>query len=122
VVLSFFLIRDYASLRREQIISARELQLSNLLKNDGSLTTADVTLVGPWMTFSYINTLFKIPPDYLKTDLSITDPSYPQLSLYGYAKYQNKGIATVVDQVERSLSDYLTTSTSATSTPGTSTK
>jgi hypothetical protein len=122
VVLSFFLIRDYVSLRREQIIGARELRLSNLLKDHGPLTAADVTVIRPWMTFSYINTLFKIPPDYLKTDLSVTDPSYPQLSLYGYAKYQHADITTVVNQVERSLSDHLTAATIATNTPDSSTK
>ena len=54
------------------------------------------------MTFDYINTLFKVPPGYLKTDLSITDPSVSRLSLSGYAK--NQGTSTDDALGERELS------------------
>ena len=108
LILGFFLVRNYASLRRAQIIIAREFQLSTLLKKHGPVTANDVTVIRPWMTFDYINKLFNIPPDYLKNALSISDPSYPQLSLYGYANYKHVNATIVVNEVESSTRDYLT--------------
>jgi hypothetical protein len=107
-VLGVFLIKDYISLRRMQIINAREFQLSNLLKNHGQLTANDITVIRPWMTFDYINTLFNIPPDYLKTALVISDPSYPRLSLYGYADHQHVNVMMVLSEVESSTRAYVT--------------
>src|ERR1035437_6268606 len=40
-----------------------------------------------WMTFDYINVVFGIPPDYLKTNLNITDPGYPNIRIDRYAKH-----------------------------------
>jgi hypothetical protein len=108
LVLCFFLVRDYVTLRHAQIISARELQLSALFKAHGPLTASDVAVMRPWMTFDYINKLFNIPPDYLKNTLSIRDPSYPQLSLYGYANHQHLNITMVMSEVESSTRSYLT--------------
>ena len=108
LVLCIFFVRDYISLRRAQIVSARELQLSALFKAHGPLTASDVTVIRPWMTFDYINKLFNIPPEYLKNALSISDPSYPKLSLYGYANHQHANITIVVSDVESSTRDYLT--------------
>jgi amino acid permease len=108
LILGFFLVRNYVSLRRTQIINAREFQLSTLLKNHGPVTANDITVIRSWMTFDYINKLFNIPPDYLKNTLSISDPSYPQLSLYGYANHQHLNITIVMSDVESSTRNYLT--------------
>jgi hypothetical protein len=107
LILGFFLVRNYVSLRRAQIINAREFQLSALLKSHSPVTANDATVIRPWMTFDYINTLFNIPPDYLKNSLSISDPSYPKLSLYGYANHQRVNITMVVSDVESSTRNYL---------------
>jgi hypothetical protein len=108
LILGFFLVRNYVSLGRAQIINAREFQLSTLLKNHGPVTANDANVIRPWMTFDYINKLFNIPPDYLKNTLSISDPSYPQLSLYGYADHQHANVTMVVSEVESSAREYLT--------------
>lgn len=110
VVLAALLIQNYISLRRAQIISARELWLSAFLKNRGPLTAGDVTFIRPWMTFDYVNKLFEVPPEYLRSSLSITQPSYPQLSLDAYAHDEHTDAATVVNEVERSLQSYLNAS------------
>jgi hypothetical protein len=108
VVLAALLIWNYIALTRAQIINAREIQLSAIVRAHGPLTASDVGLIRPWMTFDYINTLYKVPPDYLETQLSITDPSYPRLSLSGYAKYDATSTAAVLGIVENSLAAYLT--------------
>lgn len=112
LVLAIFITRDYLSLHRKQLIDAQKLQLSALLNNHHPLTASDVTIVSPWMTFAYINRLFNIPPSYLETSLSISDSSYPQLSLSGYAKHERINVALLVNEVEGSLYNYFTAATS----------
>jgi hypothetical protein len=125
VLLGALFIWNYLSLMHARLINARELELSAMVQNHGPLTANDVGLVRPWMTFDYINTLFKISPDYLRTGMSITDASYPRLSLSGYAKYQGTSTAAVLGDVESSLAAYLTlhtSSTPASTTVGSATK
>ncbi len=114
VILAGFLIWNYTALERAQIINAREMRLSALVHAHGPLTANDVGLIRPWMTFDYINTLYKVPLDYLKTQLSITDPSYPRLSLSGYAEYDATSTTAVLGVVEHSLAAYLTSHASST--------
>lgn len=108
IFLGIFVVNTYRALRRAQIINARELQLSALLKNRGPLGANDIGVVRPWMTFDYINKLFNIPPEYLKTRLSISDGRYPQLSLFGYAKSVHLATAAFMSEVTSTLRDYLT--------------
>lgn len=42
--------------------------------------------IQPWMTFDYINFVFKMPPSYLKNILGITDTRYPNIRIDRYAK------------------------------------
>ena len=118
VTLAGLLVWNYLSLARAQLINARELRLSAMVRSHGPLTANDVGLIRPWMTFDYINTLFKVSPDYLKTQLSITDTSYPRLSISGYAKYEQTSSATVLDEVENSLAAYLASHAPTSSAPG----
>lgn len=106
-VLLFFLFRGIIRLKRSEIINAREVQISNFLKSRGPLTINDVGIVTPWMTFSYINTLFAVPSEYLKTTLTISDSRYPQISLSGYARSKGINTAVFVSNVQTALRDYL---------------
>lgn len=107
-ILLGFGIRDYLSLRRAQIISAREMFLANSLKKHGPLPITDTNAIRSWMTFDYVNRLFGLSPDYLKTTLSVTDPSYPKLSLSGYAKYLNENVNTLIGNVSSAIRNYST--------------
>ncbi len=44
--------------------------------------------IRPWMTFDYLNTVFKLPSDYFKNKLSITDFKYPNIRIDHYALSQ----------------------------------
>jgi hypothetical protein len=116
VFLLFFLVRDYRSLRRTQVIGARELFLSAIVKNHGHLTVNSVTMVRSWMTFDYINQLFGIPSDFLKAQMSIADSRYPKLTLSGYAKTEHVTSVTIVNEVEAAIQNYFATSPPATAT------
>jgi hypothetical protein len=111
--LVFFLVRDYRSLRREQVISAREFLLGAVVKNHGHQTASEVTVIRSWMTFDYINQLFGVPAYYLKGQMSITDSRYPKLSLSSYAKESGVASAKVVSVVSGFLTTYLTNATSS---------
>jgi len=106
--LIFFLVREYRAIRRAQIVNARESWFSAVIKNHGPMTANDVGLIRPWMTFDYVNRLFKVPPDYLKTRLNISNTRYPQLSISGYAKYNHLDITAFMSEVTGALHDYLT--------------
>ncbi len=85
VLLFALLIHGYAALRKEHLISVRELSLSMFVARHGPLTASETGMLRPWMTFDYVNRIFGLPPDFLKTAFSIEDPSYPKLTLSGYA-------------------------------------
>ena len=53
------------------------------LNPTGPITPANIQ---PWMTFNYINVVFRLPADYLRTELKLTDPNYPRISIGRYAK------------------------------------
>lgn len=101
-----FLIVEYRTFRRERAFSAREAGFSAFLRNHGPLAPADAGLVRPWMTFDYINKIFNLPPDYLKTRLDITDPRYPKLSVSEYAKSHAFMITEYLGDVIRVIGEY----------------
>lgn len=67
-------------------------------------TTVDVE---PWMTFSYINTLYKLPSGLLETRLGIGDVRYPDLEVRRLAKDRNMDEQDLVGLVELVVKDYL---------------
>ena len=50
----------------------------------------EVASIHTWMTFDYVNVVFKLPPDYLKDRLSIIDPRYPNIRIDRYAMKQGE--------------------------------
>ncbi len=48
-------------------------------------TTQKLSDIRPWMTFDYINVVFKLPTDYLQNKLNITDYRYPNIRVDRYA-------------------------------------
>jgi hypothetical protein len=108
VVLSVFFFRQYVALRRANIISARESWLSTAIKNHGHATVNDVDFVRSWMTFDYLDKLFNLPPDYLKTRFSIMDNRYPKLSISEYAGSSHLNKNMVTSEIIGAIRDYLT--------------
>ncbi len=51
-----------------------------------SLKPADIE---PWMTFAYINTVFKLPETYLQQTLGIADIRYPNTSIQRLIRKNN---------------------------------
>ncbi len=59
-----------------------------------------------WMTFNYLNVVFKLPSGYLKTALSIQDSRYPDISIRQYAEYIGVDPAAFLAQVQHTLATY----------------
>ncbi len=60
-----------------------------------------------WMTFRYINLVFRLPPDYLKTQLIISDTRYPNLLLGSAAKEQKISSAQIIAKTIAAVKNYL---------------
>lgn len=62
-----------------------------------------------WMTFDFINKSFKLPPEYLKTKLNITDKKYPNISINHWAKENREDHLMVVGKIQKLILDYQNT-------------
>jgi hypothetical protein len=62
--------------------------------------------IEPWMTFQYINFVFKLPSDYLMHSLAIMDPHYPNVQLARYAHTNGLSIVTFLETVRQKVASY----------------
>ena len=56
-----------------------------------------------WMTFRYINMLFKLPPAYLQTSLNISDKRYPNVTIDSFASSQKIDKAQLLELVVKAV-------------------
>lgn len=68
---------------------------------------ARISDIRTWMTFNYINTIFKIDPNYLKNALSINDPQYPNLRIDRYIKRNNVNPIQFQIKLGEAITNYL---------------
>lgn len=66
----------------------------------------DINDIDTWMTFDYINTVFKLPPSYLKTALSVQDPHYPNIHIARYARNNRLDAETALQKVRSAVAAY----------------
>jgi hypothetical protein len=66
----------------------------------------NVDRIRPWMTFDYLNVVFRLPPSYLKNILAITDVRYPNLRIDAYAKKSNTDISSLLQTIKTSINLY----------------
>jgi hypothetical protein len=67
----------------------------------------DVNDIQSWMTFNYINVVFKMPSSYMKNALGITDPAYPNIRIDTYAKKHNISLPAFMIGVRQGITSYL---------------
>lgn len=65
--------------------------------------------IAEWMTFDYLNNVFKMPPAYLKNALKITDSRYPRLTIGGYATTNKIDPALTLAQVKAAVESFVKT-------------
>jgi hypothetical protein len=69
----------------------------------GNQPPLTVEKIQPWMTFDYLNHVFNLPADYLKNQLHIQDPHYPNVSLTRYAKQQGTSVSELLKSVQQAI-------------------
>ncbi len=106
-------VLNYRTIRHAAVTSARQSWLTAFLHNHGPLGAADISYVHSWMTFDYVNRLFALPPDYLKTKLAITDARYPQLTVSSYASHSHLNLATIMSNLDDAIRAYFAASSTA---------
>jgi hypothetical protein len=70
-------------------------------------TAADVKSIAGWMTFNYLNKSFNLPPEYLQTELNISDKAYPNLIISKIAQGQKLSAGAYLETVKNAVSAYL---------------
>ena len=107
-VISFaFSAREYYFMNRLSLITSTEDTIEAILvKNHAPLSVENVNLIDTWMTFSYINTIFKLPPNYLKDNLQISNRRYPNMSLIGYIRGNGLDRDAFLESVRTAVTDY----------------
>jgi hypothetical protein len=113
LVLVIFLVLNYRALRRSAIMNAHQSFLAALMTHHhGPATIADLAFIRPWMTFDYLNKFFALPSQYLQTQLSISDPHYPRITIAAYVKSAHLDLTTFLHQLDTALRARLTNATS----------
>ncbi len=108
-VLCIFFVREYRHAQQVREINSYRTVV-NTIRRTHPLTLFEVGVIEPWMTFRYINTLFNLPQDYLRTTLSISEKKYPNIAIGKYAR--NKKINAVIFErsVKARVEEYLRSS------------
>ena len=70
-------------------------------------TLSDVNFIAGWMTFNYLNKIFNLPMDYLKTTLSVSNKDYPNVTISKTASQQKILTSTYLASVKKAVSNYL---------------
>jgi hypothetical protein len=86
------------------IHSNRLAQMIN--KNHKTLTSNEVGMIQGWMTFDYVNVLFKLPKNYLKDSLKINNSAYPKIIINRYAKSIGTSTNAFIGDLRSSVFDY----------------
>lgn len=96
------------------ISSIKKLSQSGALETENKLRKNpaypyilnNVNNITPWMTFDYLNVVFKLKPEYLKKTLKISDPKYPNIRIDRYIKHNNLNSKFFLDTIKQSITNY----------------
>jgi hypothetical protein len=64
-----------------------------------------VDAIQDWMTFRYVNNAFNLPPDYLKSNLSITDKKYPDITINKWANDSKQDKTVLLERIKTLIQD-----------------
>lgn len=87
--------------------SYRSGQLEPRFKREGSSyvekNTPSAVDIETWMTFDYVNVVYKIPSTYLSNTLGISDSRYPNLRIDAYAKARGIDPNALAGQIRQAI-------------------
>lgn len=108
---AIFFVAGYFDLHKSGIIpfSRYRFRVSDPLYDAYTtrvLTSADIDLIRGWMTFRYINMVFKLPSNYLSDVLHIDDARYPNSIVYNTARRAGESEKVYVEKVKNAVRQY----------------
>src|ERR1035437_1622120 len=107
ISLCIVLFYRYSEVSPERVINKE--RFSKLAKDDIALGLNDVQMIASWMTFDYINHVFRLPPQYLKLTLGINDSQYPHLTISRYAQENKIAEGVFIAQIQNTVKNYFIT-------------
>lgn len=106
VVSLFFLFLFASILFVDNFISLKEQKTFTNQKQKPH--TLSVNQIKPWMTISYLNRTFNLPPTYLQDALKLDTLKYPRLTLTKISSQQGKSTEEIINIVRKSIELYQT--------------
>lgn len=103
IILSVRLINDFWSLKKSGY-----LKPARSLRRHVNAATPSPDQIQDWMTFSYINYVYRLPEKYLAEKILIRQPNYSNLTLNKYAKQNSLDSGQLLSQVKKAVKDYNT--------------
>lgn len=96
------------------ILSIKQLHESGKLVSDYNLrrhsnyphNITNISNIKTWMTFDYINFIFKLDPTYLKNILMINDSQYPNIRIDHYARRHNQNLLIFLQNIQLAITNY----------------
>ncbi len=70
-------------------------------------TKNDLGRVQSWLTFDYLNFVFRLPPTYLESQLPAPDSKYPNISIEAYADRHKLDHLKFLEEVRSAIGNYL---------------
>ena len=86
-----------------------ELETNNIIRKHYAYphNIVNVNNITAWMTFDYINVIFKLDPTYLKDTLMIDDTRYPNIRIDKYAKRHNINNQVFLRVTQQLITNYI---------------
>ncbi len=76
------------------------------LRNNRATDVSNPDSVQAWMTFDYINVVYRLPKDYLATVLGITNVQYPNLRISKYATLTKQSPEQLITNIKEAIRRY----------------
>jgi hypothetical protein len=86
---------------------------SNKAQSQSAAPEVSINDIQAWMTFDYVNVVFKLPKDYLKNILGINDARYPNIRIDRYGRDYHIDQTVLLTTIKK----YITTYTDSASSP-----
>ena len=116
LIMVHFLIVAFRDLRGGAVFgtpAGQQHSLRNLygLRRGYTPSVSDVNSIKPWMTFNYINKIFNLPNEYLKTGLGISDAKYPNITIQKSIQTQGASSTAYLEELKGLVREHLASST-----------
>lgn len=73
-------------------------------------TKPEISSIDSWMTFSYLERVFQLPPTYLSPALRFPDPRYPRLTIKKYATTHGLSVTSTLMDIKNLVASFSTSS------------